>query len=239
MSRAVVICAVMFFGLTTATDWRCKCIEYRRPRDDQSFAQDRCRLVFRRHGHLPYRDGHCRPGADSYGVWVTNPDGSLVHNDTTDPNYSYINPGSTNYPTLFGGDGINHYAGGGGNYDLVGHAFGPAGATSTDTTDPSTIRLGALIGTFSSSPGRLDWFVIGFGTTLISPSSTDHLYLAVEDTFYPNNLGAYSVNISTSSVPEPSTIAMTGLGGLITFVGFYCRRRQFARGKYPLESSSS
>jgi hypothetical protein len=163
-------------------------------------------------------------GADSYNVFVTNQDGSLVHNNTTDPTYRYINPGATNYPTAFGGDGINHYTGGGANFDVVANVFGPAGDMSTDTTDPKTIRLGALIATFSSSPSRSDWFEVGFGTTVVSPSSSDHLYFAVNDTFYPNNLGAYNVIISTSSVPEPSTLMLISIGSIVVGCSLLCKR---------------
>src|SRR5690242_18464829 len=59
------------------------------------------------------------PIGNPSGLIVTNPDGSL--NAFPDPNtcpecwspgYTYFLPGATNYPTTFGGDGINHFVGG-------------------------------------------------------------------------------------------------------------------------------
>jgi hypothetical protein len=124
-------------------------------------------------------------------TWTTRADGSLA-SAVTDTNYLYVNVGATNYPTLNGGDGTNHFAGGGANYDKVSVSYGIAGAQTTDTTDPSAIRFGAVVGTFSAAPGRGDWFSIGKSNVVTIPTGGAHLYLAINDAFYPNNAGSYS-----------------------------------------------
>jgi hypothetical protein len=49
--------------------------------------------------------------------WITNPDGSLGQ-PVTYPGYGYANAGASGYPTVDGGDGINHFPGGGANFDV-------------------------------------------------------------------------------------------------------------------------
>jgi hypothetical protein len=137
--------------------------------------------------------------------------GSMVHL-TTDPTVLFANPGAA-YPTLYGGDGLNHFPGGGCNYDVAlggAGAFGPAGAMTTDTTDPGALRFGSVIGTFSPSPGRSDWFLIGLADTVVVPQAGAHLYVAVHDSNYGNNVGSYSGSLLV--VPEPSALALVGLG---------------------------
>jgi len=137
-----------------------------------------------------------------------NPDGSL--NGTPNSTFSYAVAGATNYPAVDGGDGINHFPGGGLNYDVNNKDFGFAGKQTTDTTDPAAIRLGALVGTFKSQPTNLDWFVIGNGTTLTVPAGGADLYLAVNDTANGDNSGTYSISISTASSPVPDITLSTG-----------------------------
>lgn len=133
------------------------------------------------------------------------PDGSLAA-PATDA-YTYANNGSP-YPVINGGDGINHFSGGGANYDNVSGGYSFAGSTLTDTTQPATsltatvIRLGTVVGTFSASPGRGDWFDIGNGATVQVPPGGAHLYVAVADApgASSDNHGAYTGALSVGGV---------------------------------------
>jgi hypothetical protein len=146
----------------------------------------------------------------------THPDGSLVTpvpslacSSCWSPGYQYFTPGAADYPQNAGGDGINHFAGGGGNYDVYNqHPWAPQGPKITDTADPSVIRFGAVAGTFSANPApnSSDWFGIGYGSTLTAPSGGAHLYLVVVDTYYINNSGSYAV--SAELVPEPVSFGL-------------------------------
>jgi len=148
---------------------------------------------------------------------VTNPDGSLVSVPAASctlcwaPGYQYFIPGDPSYPTGAGGDGINHFGGGGGNFDAFPGAHSPwatVGKQTTDTTDPGALRFGALAGTFVVNPTATDWFLIGFGGQLVVPQGGATLQMVLVDTFYPNNTGGYTITINTpsASVPEPSAI---------------------------------
>lgn len=129
--------------------------------------------------------------------------------------YPYAIAGTSGYSTQFGGDGINHFAGGGLNYDAqyIINPFGIAGKETTDTKDADAIRFGSVIGTFSKNPSRNDWFFIGLGRILTVPEGGANLYVAVNDTYYPNDTGAYSGTIDIISpsepVPEPTTVLGT------------------------------
>jgi hypothetical protein len=145
-----------------------------------------------------------------------NPDGSMA-TPFSDGTYSYI-AGTSGYPTNFGGDGINHFAGGGLNYDSLAtginiNPFGIAGKETTDTKDADAIRFGSVVGTFSNNPSRNDWFFIGLGRILTVPEGGSNLYVAVNDTYYPNDTGAYSGTIDvippSEPVPEPTTVLGT------------------------------
>lgn len=136
----------------------------------------------------------------------TNPDGSLFAPATGA--FTYANAGATNYPKTAGGDGINHFSGGGFNIDNTG-VFAFAGKQTTDTTDPAAIRVGTLVGTFKSQPTNLDWFVIGYGTTITVPAAGTDLYLAFNGTFNSSYLGSYWVSVNTPSAPAPAITLST------------------------------
>src|SRR5437868_12558225 len=93
------------------------------------------------------------------GSIITNPDGSMftfppVSCTACWSGYQFFIDGASGYPTIAGGDGINHFAGGGGNYDLYpgDHSvWAPEGKQTTDTTDPGALRFGSLAGTFKAN----------------------------------------------------------------------------------------
>jgi hypothetical protein len=159
---------------------------------------------------------------------ITNPDGSLVSVPLAScticwaPGYQYFIPGANGYPTGAGGDGINHFGGGGGNFDSFPGAhspWAPEGRQTTDTSDPGALRFGALAGTFVPNPIATDWFLIGTGGQFVVPQGGATLLMVIVDTFYPNNTGGYTVTIDTPSVdpvPEPSAIwlAFSGFAAL-------------------------
>lgn len=132
--------------------------------------------------------------------YQVKPDGSLYA--TATGVYAFANAGAT-YTTAYGGDGINHFSGGGANYDMSGSGFG-VGKQTTDTTDPLAIRLGAVVGTFVSSPvATTDWFVIGI-SKIVTFSTTSHLYIAVNDTGSSDNHGTFTVTYAP--VPETQSL---------------------------------
>lgn len=151
-------------------------------------------------------------GAD----WFTASDGSLVSNVLTPP-YQYANPDSTNYPTFAGGDGVNHYFGGGANVDVAGNGFGFAGLMSTDTTDFDTIRLGAVVATFSMNPTRQSWFAVENGAPIVVSGEAARLTVAINDFMSTDNTGEYQCEYV---VPEPATGTL-----LLLVVGIAANRR--------------
>jgi hypothetical protein len=53
---------------------------------------------------------------------------------------------------------------------------------------------------------------------------TNTLYIEDDNTGGPSGL-IYNLNISTSTVPEPSSLAMVGIAGLMG-AGFFARRKR-------------
>jgi hypothetical protein len=104
-----------------------------------------------------------------------------------------------------------------GSYTANG-AFGLGGAT---------IKIGALMGTLVAAPAASDFFLIGYGTT-ISLASAGHIYAQVNDNFYPNNGGAFTVDVA--AVPEPAVWGM--LVGGFGMAGFAIRRRRAVTLRY-------
>jgi hypothetical protein len=99
-----------------------------------------------------------------------------------------------------------------GSYTADG-SFGPGGTTA---------KIGALMGSLTATPTTADWFLIGYGTT-ITLASAGNIYAQVNDTYYPNNGGAFLVNVS-AAVPEAGSWAMMIAG--FGLVGTAARLRQ-------------
>jgi len=95
-------------------------------------------------------------------------------------------------------------------------SFGPLGAGA---------KLGGLYGSFDKS----SFFLIGT-STVQSIGAGATLYARVNDTYYANNTGAFSVSVA--AVPEPHEWAMmlAGLG----LVGWAARRRRGGEGNTPM-----
>jgi hypothetical protein len=151
-------------------------------------------------------------------------DGSLAATATAP--YGFANSGAV-YPAVGGfpaGDGFNDFTGGGANYDFAGSGWMFAGTQTTDTTDPSAIRAGALVGTFSLSPVRADWFFIGLGRSFVVPGGGANLYLAVNDSFNSDNHGNYAVTYA--AIPELSGTALGAAMAAALWVSW--RRRKTA-----------
>lgn len=113
----------------------------------------------------------------------------------TSPAYAYFNPS--------------------GSYIADG-SYGPGGAG---------VKIGALMGTLAAAPaGPADWFQIGY-SHMLTLGAAGHIYAAVNDTYYPNDTGAFRVEVTP--VPEPGEYAMllAGLGVL----GAIRRRRSTAQ----------
>jgi len=173
---------------------------------------------------------------------ITNPDGSLLAPVASAscvscwaPGYQFFIEGSA-YPTVAGGDGLNHFVGGGGNFDVFPgdhSAWAAEGKQTTDTTDPGAIRFGALAYAFvhnpGDTPGPTDWLPLvqsagngNYGNT-ISTGNGGTLMVVIVDTFYPNNSGGFDLTVST---PEPSVtwLVFSGLG-LLALRRLASRRR--------------
>jgi hypothetical protein len=91
----------------------------------------------------------------------------------------------------------------------------------------ATIKIGALMGTLAAAPTASDFFLIGYGTT-VSLASAGHIYAQVNDNFYPNNGGAFTVDVT--AVPEPAAWGM--LVGGFGVAGFAVRRRRNVTVRY-------
>jgi hypothetical protein len=109
----------------------------------------------------------------------------------TAPDYDYFNPSGS-----FIADGAHGFA-------------GTAG------------KIGALVGTLSSTPGANDWFLIGYSKQL-TLASAGHIYAAVNDTYSVNDSGAFSVMVTAVPEPESYALFLAGLG----LMGLVARRRR-------------
>ena len=99
--------------------------------------------------------------------------------------------------------------------------FNPNGAPN-DVQNPnvygpggSSINLGALMGTLVANPASpSDWFLIGTGTSIVLTSAAT-IYAAVNDTYYSNNTGAFTVLVSQVPLPAAAWLFGSALLGLV------------------------
>lgn len=121
-------------------------------------------------------------------AFTLHPDGTPV-TSVTYPGYSYCNPSGC-------------------DYDTFGASYGPGGVGR---------NLGAVLGSLTSSPsGPADYFLIGNSTNVVL-ASAGNIYAEVNDTFYPNNVGSFSLEVT--AVPEPTMWALMLVGfGLMSTV---------------------
>lgn len=99
--------------------------------------------------------------------------------------------------------------------------FNPDGSYTADGFEGragQNARIGALIGTLNanaytgndpSAAQADDWFLIGQAMTL-TLATAGHIYASVNDTYYLDNSGGFSVDVQNigNPVPEPTSLAL-------------------------------
>jgi hypothetical protein len=150
--------------------------------------------------------------------------------------------GEPNGSTLGNVEGISGYRGPQGS--LVGlflNDDNPLGATPPATIDFSSAGIGASFASLSPALGQV--FFIGDGKTgtgtgslqqFYTPVSATKLFIGIADGwgfngapgFYEDNDGSYFVNVSATSVPEPSTVYLLGIGLLFLAGGIKTSKKK-------------
>jgi hypothetical protein len=100
--------------------------------------------------------------------------------------------------------------------------FGPAGAGAKIGALIGTLNPAAYLGINPTPVQASDWFFIGDSTTIVL-SAPAHIYAAVNDTFYPNNVGSFEAVVAP--VPEPATLGLL-LAGLLGVSAVAVKRKR-------------
>lgn len=148
-------------------------------------------------GSNPYAPVVFDLGEFSAGTYLITGSGTV---DLVPDSSFTINPDGT--PTSVGTTGGYGYFNPGVSFSAD-SSFGPAGTNA---------KIGELIDTLSAPPTNADdWFLIGYSKQLTLFSS-QHIFAAVNDTYYVNDHGA--LEVSVSAVPEPKSyvLMLAGLG---------------------------
>ena len=134
------------------------------------------------------------------GTFTMKPDGT-PNTSVTCGNYgSYFNPNGS-----FSADGN----------------FGRAGGNAKIGALIGTLNAGAFLGNNPSAAQAADWFLVGYSTS-VTLSSSGHIFAGINDTYHPNNTGAF--DISVQQIPEPGTYALMAAG--LALLGASARRRE-------------
>jgi hypothetical protein len=100
--------------------------------------------------------------------------------------------------------------------------FGPAGGNAKIGALVGTLNPAAYLGSNPTPAQAADWFLIGYSATIVL-AAPGHIYAAVNDTFYTNNVGSFDAIVAP--VPEPAAFGLL-LAGMVGLAAVAARRRR-------------